>query len=133
MPGRDRSEAPIGLRTKDSPMPAVGEKSLLMTASRVAALTGPPRSRYAVESVMDAPAPSNCWYVVPSLTVMVWLAVPPAEPNEKLGCWARPRARRVRVRGRGMRSSIHDRVRIHDRWPAWNETFMERTRANTET
>src|SRR5882757_8985257 len=45
LPGRDRSEAPIGLRTKDSPMPAVGENSFCMTVSRVAAVIGPPRSR----------------------------------------------------------------------------------------
>jgi hypothetical protein len=34
---------------------------LRITASRVAALTGPPRSRYAVVSVIDAPPPENVW------------------------------------------------------------------------
>jgi hypothetical protein len=61
LPGRERSEAPIGLRTNDSPMPSVGLKRRRMTASRVAALIGPPRKRYAVVSVMDAPPPSKVW------------------------------------------------------------------------
>jgi hypothetical protein len=57
LPGRERSDAPIGLRTKDRPMPSVGEKSRRIVSSRVAALTGPPRNRYAVVSVMEAPPP----------------------------------------------------------------------------
>src|SRR3954471_12877169 len=62
---------------------------------------------------------------------MTVIAAAVAATAATVSAMARPR--RVRVRGRGMRSSIHDRVRFHDRWPAWNETFMERTRANTET
>jgi hypothetical protein len=42
-------------------MPSVGEKSLRITASRVEALIAPPRSRWAVVSVREAPPPSNCW------------------------------------------------------------------------
>ena len=40
---------------------------------------------------MEAPPPSNCWYVTPSFTVTVWLAVPPAGPKAMAACCCRPR------------------------------------------
>src|SRR5687767_2538659 len=91
MPGRDRSDAPIGLRTNDSPMPSVGWKSRRITSSRVAALTGPPRSRYAVVSVIDAPPPSNAWYLTFSLTVTVFDAPGLLAANATGACCCRPR------------------------------------------
>ena len=48
-------------------------------------------SSQAAVSVNDAPPPSNGWYVVFSLTVMVWLAEPPAGPKVIGVCCCRPR------------------------------------------
>src|SRR5512142_1081885 len=81
----------MGLRRKLRPMPSTGSNSLVMVASRVEADSAPlPCISQAAVSVNDAPAPSNCWYVVFSSTVTVWPAEPP-EPNDTGACCWRPR------------------------------------------
>ena len=42
-------------------------------------------------SVIDAPAPTNCWYLVFSFTVMIWPPPPLPEANEIGVCCCRPR------------------------------------------
>src|SRR6201999_578703 len=81
-----------GLRRNDSPIPVLGSNSLRMVSSRVVEDSAPEEFiSHAAVSVNDAPAPSNCWYVVPSLTLMV--AWPDPLPAEKLigVCCCRPR------------------------------------------
>jgi len=73
---------------------------------------------HAAVSVNEAPAPTNCWYLVPSLTVMVWLAAgllaapePQAEPQKG---WV------VEIRGFTMHSQPKPKARfiIEFQWPA---------------
>jgi hypothetical protein len=77
------------LRVALTPMPAVGLNSLVITSLRVAADSAPlPLMSQAAVSVNE---PSNCWYVVFSSTVIVWLA-PPVLPAKLTGvCCCRPR------------------------------------------
>ena len=54
-------------------MPLFGSNSLVIVAFLVAGDSAPLVSISQAEvSVNDAPAPTNCWYLVFSLTVMVW-------------------------------------------------------------
>src|SRR6266536_4143392 len=72
-------------------MPLTGSKSLVIVSARVAELSAPLEfiSQAAV-SVNDAPAPTNCWYRVFSLTVMVWLALALLLANAMGACCCRP-------------------------------------------
>jgi len=80
------------LRVALTPMPAVGLNSLVMTSLRVPAESAPlPLMSQAAVSVNEAPAPSNCWYVVFSLTVIVWLALPVLPAKFTGVCCCRPR------------------------------------------
>src|SRR6266700_6828077 len=82
----------MGLRRKSIPMPLFGSKILLIVAFLVVADSAPLLpSRKADVSVIDAPAPTNCWNLVFSLTVMFWPLL--ALPAAKLigACCCRPR------------------------------------------
>ena len=68
-----------------------------ITVSRALAVSAPlPLISQAAVSVNAAPAPSNCWYVVFSLTVMVWLPAPLVLAKAIGVCCCRPR---VTLRG----------------------------------
>ncbi len=54
-----KSEAPIGWRSIDSPIPSVGENSSRMIVRRAGA--GSRLRSYAEESVIDAPNPVIVW------------------------------------------------------------------------
>ena len=54
-----KSEAPIGCRSIDSPMPSVVENRSVMTDFRASA--GSSDSTYADESVIEAPKPVMVW------------------------------------------------------------------------
>src|SRR5215469_11449318 len=73
-------------------MPLVGENSAVITWLRVVADSAPLEfSSQAAVSVNDAPAPMNCWYVVFSLTVTLWLPAALVLANEMADCCCRPR------------------------------------------
>jgi hypothetical protein len=80
------------LRTNASPIPLTGSNRSRITWLRVVAeIVLLLLSSHAALSVNDAPPPSKDWYVVFSLTVIVWFAVPPAGPKFTGVCCCRPR------------------------------------------
>jgi hypothetical protein len=81
-----KSLAPIGWRTRLSPMPLVGWKSEFIREVRWVALSRFQTSQ-ADESVNDAPKPSIVWKVLAGSTSTV-VAEPVSGPNVTVGCWA---------------------------------------------